>query len=310
MEYKLEILLSTYNGERYISDQIDSLLAQTYTDWRLIIRDDGSNDRTPDIIDAYVKSHPDKIQILEDDFGCIGASQSFSQLLQQSTAPYIALCDQDDSWIPEKLTIQMREMLKEENKTGKDFPILVNTDLMVATDTLDIESKSFWRYQNINPVKMSSLRNLLVQNHITGCTCVMNRALVNNALPISKDAIVHDWWIALVAAANGKIISIRTPTVLYRQHDQNTIGAKMWCITYIVREFLKGSSRYTDSYNRTRSQAKALSNSGLIDGHSLLIIKTYVDMFEKTWLERRKIMLTEGLYKYGFVRNLAMLIYL
>ena len=310
MEYQLEILLSTHNGERYLSDQIDSLLEQTYTDWRLLIRDDGSTDRTLDIIDTYIKSHPDKILLLTDECGCIGASQSFSQLLRQSTAPYIALCDQDDSWVSEKLATQMRKMLDEESNSGKDFPLLINTDLMVTTNTLDILSKSFWKYQNINPVKMCSLRKLLVQNHITGCTCLMNRALVNNALPIAKDAIMNDWWIALVAAAKGKIISISTPTVLYRQHDQNSIGAKKWCVTYIVRELLKGSSRYTESYKRTRAQARALLNSGLIDGNSQLIVKTYLDMFEKSWLERRMIMLNEGLYKYGLVRNLAMFIYL
>lgn len=310
MLHQLDILLSTHNGEHYLSEQLDSILAQSYTDWRLTIRDDGSTDRTLEIINTYAKSHPDRIYLLKDQLGCVGAPQSYSQLLQQSTAPYIAFCDQDDSWISEKLAIQMSKMLEEENKTGKDFPLLINTDLMVTANTLDIVSKSFWLYQNINPVKMSSLRNLLVQNHITGCTCLMNRALVNDALPISKDAIIHDWWIALIAAAKGKIISISTPTVLYRQHDQNTIGAKKWCIAYIVRELLKGSTRYFDSYKRTRAQAKALLNSGLIDGNDLVITKAYVDMFEKNWLERRMIVLKEGLYKYGFVRNMAMLIYL
>jgi glycosyltransferase involved in cell wall biosynthesis len=310
MEYQLEILLSTHNGERYLSDQIDSLLAQSYTDWRLLIRDDGSTDRTRNIIDDYINSYPDKIIFFQDELGFIGTLQSYSQLLRQSTAPYIAFCDQDDIWLSEKLDIEMSRMLEEEYKAGNDLPLLINTDLMVTTDTLDILSKSFWEYQNINPVKMSSLRNLLVQNHITGCTCLMNRALVNIALPISASAIMNDWWMALIASAKGKIISISTPTVLYRQHDKNAIGAKKWCTKYILREFLKGSSRYLDSYRRTRDQAKALLNSGLIDGNSCLTIKIYVDMFEKNWLERRMIMLKEGPYKYGFVRNLAMFIYL
>lgn len=310
MGYKLEILLSTHNGERYLSDQIDSILAQSYTDWRLLIRDDGSTDSTRDVIDTYINSHPDTIILLKDELGCLGTAQSYSQLLLQSNAPYIAFCDQDDRWISEKLANQMSNMLEEENKTGKDFPLLINTDLMVTTNTLDILSNSFWEYQNINPVKMNSLRNLLIQNHITGCTCLINRALANNALPIAKDAIMYDWWIALVAAAKGKIISISTPTVLYRQHDRNTVGAKKWCFPFIVKEFLKGSTRYLDSYAKTRIQAKALLKSGLIDGNSQLITKIYVDMYEKSWLERRKIMLKEEFYKYGFLRNLAMFIYM
>ena len=310
MPHQLEILLSTYNGEHYLSEQVDSLLSQSFTDWYLLIRDDGSTDGTRDIIDSYIKSHPDKIKLLVDEIGCVGTAQSYSQLLRQSNAPYIAFCDQDDSWISEKLAMQMRTILEEENKTGKDFPLLINTDLMVTTNTLDILSESLWAHQNINPVKNSSLRDLLVQNHITGCTCLMNRALVKNALPIAKGAVMHDWWIALVAAAKGKIISMSTPTVLYRQHLHNTVGAKKWCFSFIVKEFLKGSDRYQNSYKQTRAQAKALINSGLIDGDSLLLAQEYVDLFEKNWLERRKIMLRNGFYKYGFLRNLAMFIYL
>ena len=310
MSHQLEILLSTYNGEHYLSDQINSLLSQSFTDWRLLIRDDGSTDHTRDIIDSYIKSHPDKIQLLEDNIGCVGTAHSYSQLLSQSNSPYIAFCDQDDSWLPEKLAIQMNEMLEEENKTGEDFPLLINTDLMVTTKTLDIISNSLWSYQNINPVKMCSLRNLLFQNHITGCTCLMNRALVNNVLPIAEGAVMHDWWVALVASAKGKIITIRTPTVLYRQHEDNTLGAKQWCLPFIIKEFFKGSGRYLYSYKQTDNQAKALINSGLIDGDSLLIVQKYVGMFEKNWLERRKVMYTEGFYKYGLLRNLATLLYL
>lgn len=310
MSYQLELLLSTYNGEHYLSDQIDSLFAQSFTDWRLLIRDDGSTDRTQAIIDAYITSHPDKIILLKDEIGCVGTSQSYSHLLRQSTAPYIALCDQDDSWISEKLAIQMNKMLEEENKTGKDFPLLINTDLMVTTNTLDILSESLWSYQNINPVKMYPLKNLLIQNHVTGCTFLMNRALVNNALPIAEGAVMHDWWIALVASAKGKIISLSTPTVLYRQHKHNTVGAKKWCFMFVVKAFLNGSTRYLDSYKQTKAQAEALINSGLIDGNSMLITQKYIGMFEKNWLERRKIMYREGFYKYGLLRNLAMFIYL
>ena len=310
MSHQLEILLSTHNGEHHLSDQVDSLLSQSFTDWRLLIRDDGSTDRTRYIIDSYTKSHPDKIKLLEDEIGCVGTAQSYSELLRQSNAPYIAFCDQDDSWISEKLAIQMSKMLEEENKAGKDFPLLINTDLMVATNTLDILSESLWSYQNINPVKMCSLKKLLIQNHVTGCTCLMNRALVNNAIPIAEGAVMHDWWVALVAAAKGKIITIKTPTVLYRQHKYNTVGAKRWGFLFIVKAFLSGSTRYLESYKQTKTQAEALIKSGLLDGHSLLITQKYVDMFEKNWLERHKIMHREGFYKYGWQRNLAMFLYL
>ena len=283
---------------------------QSFTNWRLLIRDDGSIDNTQNIIERYTKSHPGKIVWLENDIVNVGTSQSFSILLYQSNAPYVALCDQDDVWCEEKLAIQMSKILEEESKCEKGYPLLINTDLKVTTDTLNIQSQSFWRYQNINPEKMSNLRNLFVQNHITGCTFLMNRALVNNILPIAKEAIVHDWWIALVVAAKGKIVTINTPTVLYRQHCKNDIGAKKWSIVFIIKKILTGSTMSRNSLNKTKAQTKALVNSGLIDGDNILLAKKYVSMFETNWLKRRQIMIQEKFFKYGFIRNLAMFIYM
>lgn len=310
MQHQLDILLSTHNGEHYLSDQIDSILSQSFANWRLLIRDDGSTDSTRNIIDSYLKAHPGRISLLEDKAGRLGAILSYSRLLNHSNSPYIAFCDQDDSWLPDKLAIEMSRMLEEENHSGKDFPLLVNTDLMVTNNTLAVVSESLWSFQNINPVKMHSLKNLLVQNHVTGCTFLINRALANKSLPFAEDAVMHDWWMALVAAAKGKIISIKTPTVLYRQHEHNTVGAKNWHFLLIIKEFLRGSSSYKFSREQTKKQATALINSGLIEGDSLLLTQKYVSMFDKNWLERRRIMIAEGFYKKGLLRNLAMFLYL
>jgi len=310
MKFQLEILLSTYNGERYLSEQIDSLLSQTFTNWRLLVRDDGSQDGTCDIINRYVELYPGKIILLDDKLGRLGPSQSFAMLISQSVASYVAFCDQDDVWCSDKLTKQMNKIFDEESAREPHFPLLINTDLKVADQALNVMSPSYWKYQNLNPEKMCDLRHLLVQNHITGCTFLMNRALVNNVLYISEKAVMHDWWVALVAAAKGAIISIDDATVLYRQHGENEIGAKKWSFTRIVKDVLSGTKKTRSSFSKTRLQAKALLESGLIHGDSKMIIKKYVDMFDMGWFGRRKVLLKEGFSKQGFVRNSAMFFYL
>jgi len=310
MEFQLEILLSTYNGERYLSDQVDSLLSQTFNNWRLLVRDDGSKDGTCDIINKYVKLYPDKIIVFEDKLGTIGASQSFSVLINHSVASYVAFCDQDDVWCSDKLTKQMNKIFDEENSREPHFPLLINTDLKVTDQSLNVISPSYWKYQNLNPEKMSDLRHLLVQNHITGCTVLMNRALVNNVLPVSDKAVMHDWWVALVASAKGAIISIDDATVLYRQHSDNEIGAKKWSFMSVAKDILNGAKKTRSSFNKTQLQAKALLESRLIYGDSKMIIKKYVDMFDMGWFGRRKVLLKEGFSKQGFVRNSAMFFYL
>ena len=314
MTCQLEILLSTYNGERYLTEQLDSLLSQSFIDWHLLIRDDGSSDNTRQIIDAYIKAHPNKITLLEDGLANLGASQSFSMLLSQSCAPYVALCDQDDRWNSDKLAIQMASMHEHEAARDKTSPLLITTDLVVADAELKVLAPSLWLYQNLNPGKLNAFNYLLVQNHNTGCTFLFNRALVKRILPIAENAVMHDWWIALIAAARGEIITISQATVLYRQHAHNEIGAKKWGVFFIVKNILQASKICRASIKLTRQQASALLSSGLIDDkiddQNTLLLKKYLTMFERGWIERRKIMWQEKFYKQGWLRNLAMFLYI
>ena len=309
MGFQVEILLSTFNGEQYLSVQIDSLLAQSYINWCLVVRDDGSTDGTLNLINQYVASYPDKIKLLEDELGNLGASQPYSRLLNNSKAPYVALCDQDDYWIPEKLTMQMERMLYEENESGKDYSVLINTDLKVGDHELNVISESLWKYQNINPEKNASLRCLLVQNHITGCTCLINRALVKSVLPIAERAIMHDWWMALIAAASGKVVNMNTSTVLYRQHKRNTIGAIRWSLFYVLRS-LFSASQHRQSLLNTCNQAKELLATGVFDNEDEVILRQYLNMFEQGWIKRRVSMIRGRYFKNGLTRNIAMFLLL
>ena len=143
----VQILLSTYNGERYLGALLDSILAQTYQDWNLLIRDDGSSDGTMSVIQDYI-SKDSRITLLPSKEN-VGVISSFELLLKSSSAPYLLFCDQDDVWLPKKVDILYSCMLDEErNFPGK--PLLVHSDLLVVDADLNIISNSFWEYSNIN----------------------------------------------------------------------------------------------------------------------------------------------------------------
>jgi glycosyltransferase involved in cell wall biosynthesis len=224
MTETIDILLSTYNGERYLDEQIYSIIAQTEVNWRLIARDDGSTDSTVEILHRFARSYPDKIVIICDDEH-LGTCQSFSRLMERATARFVMFCDQDDVWLPYKIAISREKMLDLETASGSDTPLLVHTDLRVVDSELKTIADSFWSFQGLDPAGGSRLNKLLTKNVVTGGAIMVNRALQRLALPIPPEAIMHDWWLALVTATFGTFGTISQPTLLYRQHHNNVIGA-------------------------------------------------------------------------------------
>ena len=233
LEPKIVILLSTYNGEDYLAEQLDSLLKQTYSNFIIIIRDDASTDSTEQIINHYVERNQGKIHKLSSINSNVGPSSSFGLLIKyvikEKTALgfsrlYMMLCDQDDIWTEKKLEVQMSEMLNAEQKSP-DVPILVHSDLKVVDESKKVIAESFVEYQGLE-IKRNKFTNIVISNLVTGCTALFNEELAQIALPIPDTAIMHDWWLALIASAFGRVIHIDMPLVEYRQHQNNTIGAK------------------------------------------------------------------------------------
>ena len=134
------------------------------------------------------------------------------------------LCDQDDIWAKEKLEIQMSEMLCAEQKFP-DSPVLIHSDLKVVDESKSVIAESFIKYQGLE-IKRNTFTNVVISNLVTGCTSLFNEELARIALPIPNSAIMHDWWLALTASAFGEVVFIDIPLVEYRQHENNTIGAK------------------------------------------------------------------------------------
>jgi rhamnosyltransferase len=220
------ILLSTYNGAAFIADQVESIRRQTFGAWTLLVRDDGSSDDTIRLVDAMAASDP-RIVRMTDGAGNLGPAQSFGALMQAALdrgAEYIAFADQDDVWDADKLELQVQAMLAREPAVGRAVPLLVHTDLAVVDEHLGVIHPSFLTFQGLGAGTSLALPLLLTQNFVTGCTTLINQSLLRLALPL-PDVVMHDWWLALCAAALGEIVRCPRATVLYRQHARNAAGS-------------------------------------------------------------------------------------
>ncbi|MEL1249849.1 glycosyltransferase family 2 protein [Aurantiacibacter gilvus] len=223
---RIDLLLATYNGAKYLPEQLASLATQTHGDWRLLVRDDGSSDDTLDVVRAWSETVSQPVEIVEDGRKGLGASLNFAALLEKSDAPYFAFCDQDDAWLPEKLEVMLRAIRSEESRIGEDASVLAFSDLLVVDDTLTQVAPSFWEISRIDPAAGDTeLCRLMARNCVTGCASLGNAALRETGLPIPAGARMHDWWLAMVASAFGSLVPVHQPTIRYRQHGGNVVGA-------------------------------------------------------------------------------------
>lgn len=223
---KIAILLATYNSELYLKILIESIKNQSYRDWILYIRDDGSTDNTLQIISSYCLENPSNFVFLDDSQKNIGPKDSFMWILSHVNSDYYMFCDHDDYWLPNKIEKSINRMLSIE-KLQMDLPIIVHSDLYVTDSDLKIIHPSFWAFSRISPTYSSSFYFHCAYNNVTGCTMLINRKARDLSLKIPSTAKMHDSWIALVVSFNKGVINyIEEPLTYYRQHSANTIGAK------------------------------------------------------------------------------------
>ena len=177
---KIAVLLSTYNGEKFLSEQLDSLLEQTYSNLIIVIRDDDSCDGTNLIIDDYSTQYQGRIHRVHGDKNNLGASASFSYLIEYTlskkkrlglTSAYLMFCDQDDIWFPEKVAMQVKEMLAAERRIPTQ-PILIHSDLHVVSATNQLIAESFIKYQGLE-INRNDFANIIISNLVTGCTALI-----------------------------------------------------------------------------------------------------------------------------------------
>jgi glycosyltransferase involved in cell wall biosynthesis len=306
LKKKVAILLTTYNGDKYLDEFLVSLIKnQTYKDFTLIVRDDGSTDSTLQIINKY-STLSDKIQILKSS-GNIGPRSSFAEILERildnCDFDYFMFADQDDVWLPDKIEKTLLQMMSLEEKNSNK-PLLVHTDLAVVDGDLNLLSKSFWEFQKIDPSK-DSLNRILVQNVITGCTVIINRTLANLCVPIPKEAIMHDWWIGLVASVFGKIYYFNVSTILYRQHGYNNLGAKKFNLSYIISKIFDDLS-LKKNINQAKVFLKIYQNK--LNKEQKDIILAFISLENQHGLQRIITIIKHKFFKNGIIRNFGMLL--
>lgn len=217
MEPRVAILLATYNGERYLLEQLDSLLAQTHRNWVLYVSDDGSSDGTLSILEQYRTHMEDRLHIRQGPRQGFAANFLSMLAADDITADYFSFCDQDDLWHPDKLERAIA-WLRQQNTT---YPALYcsRTRLVSSTGVP----------RGLSPLfcKPPSFCNALVQSIAGGNTMVFNAALKELVCHAGDQPIVsHDWWLyILTSGASGVIHYDTTPSIDYRQHSTNLVGS-------------------------------------------------------------------------------------
>lgn len=211
--------MSTYNGDKYLREQLNSIINQTNQNWTLYIRDDNSSDQTVGIIKEYANKYRNVIFVNENEKNNLGVVDSFMELLRNANADFYMFADQDDVWRSTKVEDELDVML---NSEWKRVPICVHTNLTVVDSQLnksESEPKRVW----------ASFLKVLFSNCVTGCTAMINDQLksqINFDKQNVRNIVMHDWWFALIATQFGKLVYLNKSTMLYRQHENNVDGSQ------------------------------------------------------------------------------------
>jgi glycosyltransferase involved in cell wall biosynthesis len=308
---EVAIGLAVFNGARYLREFLDSLLAQTESNFRLVVSDNASTDETREILEAYSPRFRHPILILPSPARTTSAVLNFARVTNFIEADYLMYADADDVWYSNKVESSLRTIKRHENIYGSDKPILMHSDLEVVDRDLRCIAPSYWRYQNIDPSRIE-LRQILMRNCVTGCTTILNKALLLIARPIPEEAIMHDHWCALTAAAFGHIVSFRTPLLAYRQHGANDTGASRWGLRFLIRRMLEISSDKSPrkAVDAKVRQAKAFleRNADALSYDQRQILLALATLHSHNALSRRFTLIQHRLFDDGFVRNIGLML--
>ena len=312
---QVDILLATYNGAKYLPEQLASLEAQTHRDWRLLVRDDGSDDGSVELIRQWANDVGRALVVLEDGETRLGPAASFGRLIERSDAPYFACCDQDDYWVENKIERLLSEIQTLEAKMGEKKPLLVHCDLEIVDADLNATGKRFWEesriaFINLEPVPSfdRARASLLLQNIVTGCAMLGNADLRRRATPVPDGVHVHDWWLALIAGHFGAVRAVREPLIKYRQHGANAIGAISWGPWSIFKHFLADPRGRVGKtilvLGKMQRQAGAFHNSfgDALSDKDREVVLEFSQLAEQSFLKRKTFMMRRAVYPSAWVR--------
>lgn len=218
----VNIMMATYNGEKYLSEQLDSILSQSFQNFKIYISDDKSIDNTLEILLKYKKNYPDKIEIIDYEKKKGSAAKNFIYLFENvDEADYYMFCDQDDVWDNDKIKKLLDKIHSMEINNLKNN--VVYCDAKVVDSKLNIISESFYKYAKLSYKGKKSY--MLVTNDVPGAAMLFDNDLKKIIHSIPGDCYVHDFWIMLCATFFGNVGKVEKSLYAYRQHDANVAGA-------------------------------------------------------------------------------------
>jgi glycosyltransferase involved in cell wall biosynthesis len=207
--------MATYNGSRFLREQLDSIYSQTCKNIEVVVCDDCSTDDTASILEEYRQSHGLRYEINERNQGFV---RNFEKVLSLCSGEFIALADQDDIWLPERLVTGLN---------GLGNASLVYSDAFLVDDLGRELPGSLIQTSGVRPVKGKNFEYFVCNTCVTGCTTLFRRELLAHALPIPVCETYHDWWLAVVASCHGGVSYLPERLVRYRQHGANDTGASI-----------------------------------------------------------------------------------
>ena len=308
--YKIEILLATYNSERFVEQQLDSIFYQSFRDWHLTVQDGGSTDGTLQILERFKKKYNSKISILYNASHKLSSKENFSSILSKVDSPYYMFCDHDDVWFKDKIEKTFQFLKYSTTISDRELPLLVFTDSVVTNENLEVLSESFFTYQNLDPNKIS-LENLLLQNVAPGNTMLFNHALKKIATPIPNEAIMHDYWLMLIACIFGRIYFFDEPTISYRQHGQNVIGASKFSFLTTMRKLIKEPNKISLSLGNQYLQAQTIYNDfgSTMPMPYKKILEDFLKIKDQDFINKRLSIIKGHFFKHGVLRNLGLFLF-
>jgi glycosyltransferase involved in cell wall biosynthesis len=308
----VEVLLATYNGERFLREQIDSILTQDYVNLRVLARDDGSTDATVSLLNEYAERLPNRFRVMPSSPGTGSPKDNFLMLMRASSARYICFSDQDDIWLPDKVSRTKRAMDELESRWGADTPSLVFTDARVVDHQLRTLHESFWAHEKIEPDRIHHLPLLIGRNVVTGCTMLLNRRLLELSFAMPSEASMHDRWIGLLACAIGKSCAVRAQTLLYRQHDRNVAGIEKstGSLPQLFRRLVRRDARQMQwTISQRQAEAFLRAYSAELSPNHRDLLRAYLQCgARESRIFRITTFIRYGFYRWNSIRDLAVMI--
>lgn len=301
MKDQVHIVLAAYNGEKYLQEQMDSLLAQTYDNLVIEVCDDGSTDGTVDLVREYMAR--DKRVHLHQNPHNLGYVKNFLEGMKRSSAPYIMLCDQDDIWHRDKVEVTLASMQQAEKTV--EGPVLVFTDAMNFDSASGADTGLFHETSHLN-VKKVDTAHLFMENKCIGCTMMLNQKILAYLNELPEEIRVHDWWLALICSHFGAIVYLPEATLRYRQHEGNMIGGGSY--SGYLRKRLVQAGEQRQALRRTYRQGAAFCRvfEKRLDPEKFTQARRFAGMEQAGWLVRRYRMIRFGFTKSGWIRNIGL----